>query len=348
MPSLTPPLTFQEMRQVRIQWCMLSYKHRCADVTLCLHHTAHLAAQSGAVDIPIMCFLLDIRNRCAPNVLLPKLTVGHLFRLLSILVDAQSCPTVAIAVLKELESRQLHPDEVRKHVLRSAALRSILNLPADSLQGESRGPSEDDLSRALQSTNLASGEEKTIKEPGKPLSISVQPNPPVTQPNPIADVKLSPLGDAGLPALLNNVGSSFKSPFEQTGNPSDIDEVIASLERAVELTPPGHAGLPAVLNNLGSSFKSRFERTGNPSDIDEAIASLERAVKLTPPDHADLPGRLNNLGFSFKSRFERTGNPSDSDEAIASLERAVELTPPGHVDLPAFLRNLESSLRHLE
>ncbi|TFK24032.1 hypothetical protein FA15DRAFT_742899, partial [Coprinopsis marcescibilis] len=146
---------------------------------------------------------------------------------------------------------------------------------------------------------------------------------------------------------LSNLGNSFNSRFERTGDLPDIGKAIASLERAVELTPPGHADLPARLHNLGSSLRSRFERTGDLPDICKAIASQERAraVELTPPGHADLPARLHNLGSSLRSRFERTGDLPDICKAIASQERAVELTPPGHADLSRGLNHLGSSFQ---
>ncbi|KAF5319112.1 hypothetical protein D9611_014103 [Ephemerocybe angulata] len=160
---------------------------------------------------------------------------------------------------------------------------------------------------------------------------------------------LTPHGHAGLPALLNDLGISFKCRFERTGEISDIADAISAQQKAVDLTPDGHGNLPALLNNLGNSFTRRFERTGELSYIADAISVQQKAVDLTPHDHPDLPAWLNNLGSSFIRRFEHTGELSYIADAISAHQKAVDLTPHGHTDLPSCLNNLgTSSAFHFE
>jgi hypothetical protein len=51
---------------------------------------------------------------------------------------------------------------------------------------------------------------------------------------------------------LNNLGNSFQSRFEHTGDLADISNAISYQQKAVHLTPEGHADMPGWLNNLGS------------------------------------------------------------------------------------------------
>jgi len=148
-----------------------------------------------------------------------------------------------------------------------------------------------------------------------------------------------------MPMQLNNLGISFHSRFDHTGNLADISEAISNQQRAVQLTPNGDPRMPMWLSNLGSSFQSRFERTGDLSDLSEAIANKQRAIQLTPVRHPHLPRPLNALGNSFRRRFDRTGDLSDLSEAISNQKRAVQLTPDGHPDMPKWLNNLGLSLQ---
>jgi len=85
-----------------------------------------------------------------------------------------------------------------------------------------------------------------------------------------------------MPMRLNNLGMSFQSRFEHTGDVSDLTEAISTKQRAVQLTPGGHPNMPICLSNLGIWFQSRFECTGDVSDLVEAVSMLHQAVQLTP------------------------------------------------------------------
>ena len=102
-----------------------------------------------------------------------------------------------------------------------------------------------------------------------------------------------------MPGQLNNLGSSFQSRFDHTGDLADISDAISYKQKAVNLTPEGHAYMPILLNNLGNSFQSRSDCSGDPVDISDAISYQQKAVNLTPESHANMPIFLNNLGNSF-------------------------------------------------
>jgi len=158
-------------------------------------------------------------------------------------------------------------------------------------------------------------------------------------------VRLIPDAHEVMPAMLNNLGTSFQCRFERTGEVDDLSEAISAQQRAVELTPEGHPAMPRRLNNLGNSFQYRFERTGDDSDLSEAVSIQQQAVQLTPDDHPAISGRLTNLGTSFQMRFGRTGDLDDLREAISHHQRAVQLTPNGHPGIPMLLNNLGLSFQ---
>src|ERR1700761_1886493 len=86
--------------------------------------------------------------------------------------------------------------------------------------------------------------------------------------------------------ILCDLGEALYERFEQSGNPSDVDEAISNQQQAVSLTPDGHEAKPMRLNNLGISFQSRFRRTGELSDLEQAISIQQVAVSLTSDGHA--------------------------------------------------------------
>ena len=83
---------------------------------------------------------------------------------------------------------------------------------------------------------------------------------------------------------FNNLGNSFLSRFERSGELVDIEEAISAHKDAVRLTPDGHALKPSRLANLGQSFQHRFQRLRNHHDLDNAIAHYRlSATSLTGP-----------------------------------------------------------------
>ena len=113
-----------------------------------------------------------------------------------------------------------------------------------------------------------------------------------------------------IPARLNNLGISFLSYFEYTGDVWALTKAISTQQQAVQLIPCGHPDLPGWLSNLGMLHCRHFECTCDVSDLDEAILAQQRAVQLTHDGHIAMPGRLANLGTLFQCRFEHTGNAS--------------------------------------
>ena len=85
-------------------------------------------------------------------------------------------------------------------------------------------------------------------------------------------VHLTPQGHLDMSGRLNNLGISFQSHFERTGDLANITNAISYLQKAVHLTPEGHAYMPNNLDSLGNSFLRCFERTGDLADISNAIS----------------------------------------------------------------------------
>ncbi|PVF92188.1 hypothetical protein CPB86DRAFT_791398, partial [Serendipita vermifera] len=157
-------------------------------------------------------------------------------------------------------------------------------------------------------------------------------------------MEVIPEDDPRVPDILNHLGGSLISRFEQVGRLDDINEAIQRLEMAILLTPDEDSDKPSRLTNLGSALGRRFERVGKLDDLDKAIQQHKAAVYTTPDGHPRMPSRLNNLGNSLRTRFQQLGRLNDIEDAIVQLQQAVDLTPDINPDKPSCLGNLGGAL----
>ncbi|KAG9074960.1 hypothetical protein FRC06_010357, partial [Ceratobasidium sp. 370] len=156
-------------------------------------------------------------------------------------------------------------------------------------------------------------------------------------------VQLTPETHSWKPAHLSNLGLSYQSRFEHSGELSDLDKAIDCHSRAVSLVPEGHQDRAIWLNNLGTSYSIRFKHLGQLADLNKAIEYHQQALVLTPEKNPDKPTWLNNLGASYASRFGYLGQLEDLDHAVNVLGQAISLTAEGDSHKPAWLNNLGAS-----
>ncbi|MFD4231396.1 CHAT domain-containing protein, partial [Streptomyces sp. NPDC058545] len=121
---------------------------------------------------------------------------------------------------------------------------------------------------------------------------------------------------------LNSLGAALGVRFERTGDPSDLDQAVTTVQEAVDAIPTDHPNRAECLNNLGTALGVRFERTGDPSDLDQAVTTAQEAVDAIPTDHPDRAVSLSILGAALRVRFERAGQLSDLDAAASALTEA--------------------------
>ncbi|KIJ31799.1 hypothetical protein M422DRAFT_185482 [Sphaerobolus stellatus SS14] len=157
-------------------------------------------------------------------------------------------------------------------------------------------------------------------------------------------VQLTPDGHLNKPSLLNNLGNSLLTQFEQLGDMTDLNQSILKFQEAVQLTPNGHPDKPSLLKNLAYSLLTRFQQLGDMTDLNQSILKSQEVVKLTPDGHPNKPSLLNNLGNSLLTQFEQLGNMTDLNQSILKLQEAVQLTSDGYPDKPSRLNNLGNSL----
>lgn len=120
----------------------------------------------------------------------------------------------------------------------------------------------------------------------------------------------------------------------------DLDEAVASYERAVAGTPPGAPGRAERRAGLGIGLAERYLRTGAVGDLDRSLEELRAAVRATPSRALNAPGHLFNLGNVLWIRYGRTRRLDDLEDALGALQRAAEATPEASTDRPACLNSL--------
>jgi tetratricopeptide (TPR) repeat protein len=150
------------------------------------------------------------------------------------------------------------------------------------------------------------------------------------------------LGDPGLAAHWNSLGSWLRERYERTGDLDALTEGVRFSRRAVA-DASGDKHL-SYLSNLGDMLRLLFERTGDLDALTEAVAADRKAVADTWPGHPDLPRRANNLSAALLCRYGRTGEVEALAEAITAARQAVAAVSPGDVERGGYLSNLQIAL----
>ncbi|KAG8892725.1 hypothetical protein FRB99_002486 [Tulasnella sp. 403] len=146
------------------------------------------------------------------------------------------------------------------------------------------------------------------------------------------------------PWLLQALGASLHTRFENTANVSDLERSVAVLQEAVAINSKSGEVRRASLNSLAISLQTRYHQTRHVADLNQSITLKEAALDLCSPTHIDRPMYLNNLAASLSDRFRLGKNIADLNRVIALKEESLTLTPPTDVDRSSRLQNLANSL----
>jgi tetratricopeptide (TPR) repeat protein len=139
---------------------------------------------------------------------------------------------------------------------------------------------------------------------------------------------------------LATVAMGLWSRYEATGQPGDLDDMIAMCRLLIELTPPQEPSLVGFQSNLCIALQERFIRRGNPADADDAIAVGRAALTSIPSGPPGRPGLLSNLANGLANRYQYGGGAlGDLDEAI-ELGRIAVATADEEVARARYRRNL--------
>ncbi|TEB29798.1 hypothetical protein FA13DRAFT_1734139 [Coprinellus micaceus] len=109
-----------------------------------------------------------------------------------------------------------------------------------------------------------------------------------------------------LPINLQCLSGLLWERWQATREPSDLDESVSVLEKAIELSTRIDPSLPDRLRELGTLFRARYEVAHDALDLAKAISNLEQAIQLTPPGCASLQHYYWCLGVARYTRFKET------------------------------------------
>ncbi|KAG8795691.1 hypothetical protein FRC12_011300 [Ceratobasidium sp. 428] len=136
---------------------------------------------------------------------------------------------------------------------------------------------------------------------------------------------------------LQDIGDSYFTEFEKTGNGELLNNAIRIQERAVSLGSDDGIARPALMNQLGLFLQGRFKLLNQQDDLAKSIETFEQALRFVSAETRKArPGILCNLGNSLELQFRLLDRLSDLDKAIVHQRRAVKLRP----DMPQLLNSL--------
>ncbi|MDO0910683.1 CHAT domain-containing protein [Streptomyces sp. DT2A-34] len=108
--------------------------------------------------------------------------------------------------------------------------------------------------------------------------------------------------------------------FEQTGTRADVEEAIATAERAVAVTSPAHHSYSSLLGSLAVTLAAGHGR--QPDALDRPVALARQAVATARADDVFLPRAWRRLGDLLRRRYQHTGDRADLHEAVECWRRA--------------------------
>lgn len=153
-----------------------------------------------------------------------------------------------------------------------------------------------------------------------------------------------PRDPAGRARIYSQLSGALAWRFSRTGDPTDLDQSVMTMQESVDLTPADDPYLPARLTNLAGKVTLRVESLGTLTELDEAVDLGAQAVDATPEGTQGLGVALSNLAGAYRLRHRVRRDAADLVAALTALRRAVEVTDTGDPLWSQYVFNLGSCL----
>jgi tetratricopeptide (TPR) repeat protein len=144
-------------------------------------------------------------------------------------------------------------------------------------------------------------------------------------------------GHPSRPMLLANLGFSYLTMYERSGDHSYIGLAIKCFEPVIAATHGPERR--QALSSLGIAYERRYEHTGAVADLEQAQAATEEAL-AGASDSLERAQYQSNLGGLHSVWYERTGILSHLEQAIDAHEQAIAGTPSSDPQRVGVLSNL--------
>jgi CHAT domain len=140
----------------------------------------------------------------------------------------------------------------------------------------------------------------------------------------------TPPGAAEAVDVAEGLGVALVNLFDHTGDPAELDDVIAFCRSVLEHLPEGASPGP-VRGLLASAIAGRCDRFGSadlPGELAEAVALMD--TELATREGQDRLPLLMLLSGMYLTRAEFAEATADADQAVALIREAMELAGPDH------------------
>ncbi|CAH0057443.1 unnamed protein product [Clonostachys solani] len=129
---------------------------------------------------------------------------------------------------------------------------------------------------------------------------------------------------------LSSLANCLDYKYSITGQPSQLEEAIQLMRRAVDITDPETDRYAGILCQISVLLGQRYSRAWSMDDLIESIGYGEEAVNASLPSDPNLPAFMTSLGNRFMERYLRTGKVGYMDKAIELSRDALKKSPEGH------------------
>jgi tetratricopeptide (TPR) repeat protein len=115
--------------------------------------------------------------------------------------------------------------------------------------------------------------------------------------------------------------------FLLTETPTELDDALAAVQRALSVTSAAHPDRPDLLLYRSTLLTARQERTHDPGDLAAALTVAREALADLAAGTVQRPLVQNRLGALLLARFQFAGDPDDLAQALAITQDALIQIP---------------------
>lgn len=137
-------------------------------------------------------------------------------------------------------------------------------------------------------------------------------------------VDATPRDDPNRGARNGNLSVVLNRLYELTGDPADLDRLVAAARKTLEAFPRGDEERLPVASNLALALLQRASHHGSVRDLTEAVSLLKDELSGPAPNDMGRTRCLAVLGQASASLFEFSGDRADLNDGIDWQREALD------------------------
>ncbi|ORX92518.1 CHAT domain-domain-containing protein [Clohesyomyces aquaticus] len=159
-------------------------------------------------------------------------------------------------------------------------------------------------------------------------------------------IRLSDSRPADKATWMNNLGLTYYTSFDDSGDIAHLQKAIELFDQAANLARKGSISELRSTNNLAEALSRRFEWTGETEALDLAISKCRGLTESAAWNSLERAKFFRVFASILLRRRKRSLKDEDLDEAVQKLAESIKSYPAEHSDLSFAHSLLCTTLAH--